>query len=100
LVRKAQLPAPQVNAVVAGFEVDFVWTKQQLVVEVDGFAFHSSRTSFEGDRRRDARLTAVGFRVMRTTWRQIVHEPEVLLVHLSRALPSPVHRDELIARQP
>jgi hypothetical protein len=61
---------------------DFV----NLVIEVDGFAFHSSRWSFESDRRRDAKLVAQGFRVMRVTWRQIAEEPEVVLVSVTRAL--------------
>jgi very-short-patch-repair endonuclease len=41
---------------------------------------------FERDRRRDAALTARGLRVMRVTWRQIVNEPEAVLVRLSQAL--------------
>lgn len=57
-----------------------------VVVEVDGFAFHSSPHSFENDRRRDAQLTASGVTVMRLTWRQIVHEPEAMLVHLAQTL--------------
>ena len=60
LVRKAQLPAPETNVKLSGYEVDFLWRQERLVVEVDGFAFHSSREDFEADRRRDARLTARG----------------------------------------
>jgi very-short-patch-repair endonuclease len=33
------------------------WPQERLVVEVDGFAYHSSRAAFERDRARDARLT-------------------------------------------
>jgi len=53
LVRKAQLPAPEVNTVVVGHEVDFYWRTERLVAEVDGLAFHSSAARFESDRRRD-----------------------------------------------
>jgi very-short-patch-repair endonuclease len=55
-------------------------------VEVDGRAFHSTQATFESDRRRDADLLAAGVRVMRLTWRQIVEEPEALLVRLGQAL--------------
>ncbi|HUF49591.1 MAG TPA: DUF559 domain-containing protein, partial [Longimicrobiales bacterium] len=89
LVRRAQLPAPEVNARLADFEVDFLWRAQQLVVEIDGFAFHSSADAFERDRGRDAVLTAAGFRVMRVTWRQLTRTPEVVLVRVAQAL---VHR--------
>jgi very-short-patch-repair endonuclease len=86
LVRRANLTPPALNARVAGYEVDFLWRAERLVVEVDGFAFHSSASAFERDRRRDAALTAAGFRVLRVTWRQIVKEPESLIATLVRAL--------------
>lgn len=86
LVRKARHPPPEVNVVLYGHEVDFLWRSSGLVVEVDGFAYHSSRYGFERDRRRDGRLTASGFRVVRVTWRQMVAEPEAMLVRLAQAL--------------
>jgi very-short-patch-repair endonuclease len=86
LIRAAELPAPEVNARLAGYEVDFLWREQGLVVEVDGFTFHGSRAAFERDRRRDADLTARGFRVIRVTWQQIVDAPEALVVRLATAL--------------
>jgi hypothetical protein len=36
LIRAAELPAPRVNARLGGYEVDFLWREEQLVVEVDG----------------------------------------------------------------
>ena len=51
----------------------------ELIVEVDGFAYHSSRPAFERDRRRDARLKAAGFRVIRFTYLQIVNEPQSVI---------------------
>ncbi len=75
LVRNAGLPDPETNVNVLGHEVDFLWREQKLIVEVDGFAYHSSRQAFERDRRRDARLQAAGFRVIRFTYLQIVKEP-------------------------
>lgn len=86
LVRRARLLDPEANALVNGYEVDFLWRTRRLIVEVDGFAFHSSATAFEQDRGRDAALAAAGFRVIRFTWHQLTREPEVLLVHLAQAL--------------
>jgi len=86
LVRAARLPAPAANARVARHEVDLLWREQRLVVEVDGYRFHSTRAAFERDRRRDAELLAAGFRVIRVTWRQIVDEPHSLVATLARAL--------------
>jgi very-short-patch-repair endonuclease len=57
LIRTAGLPTPYTNVRVAGHEVDMLWPRQRLVVEVDGYAFHGSRVAFERDRSRDARLS-------------------------------------------
>ncbi len=50
--------------------VDFV-LGARLVVEVDGSEFHTSRETFEEDRRRDAVLAARGYRVLRFSYRQV-----------------------------
>ena len=86
IVRRGRLPRPRTNVVVQGHEVDFLWPGEKLVVEVDGFAFHASRRSFEADRRRDAELAAAGMRVVRVTWRQIVEENHATLARVAQAL--------------
>jgi very-short-patch-repair endonuclease len=88
LVRAAELPAPEVNVRVGRHEVDFLWQESRLIVEVDGFRFHSSTAAFERDRARDAELMALGFHVLRVTWRQIVTQPEAMLVRLAQAIAS------------
>lgn len=86
LIRKAGLPSPEVNARLERYEVDFLWPAERLVVEVDGFRYHSSRAAFERDRLRDAKLQAQGHRVMRVTWRQIIEAPEAVLVRIAQGL--------------
>lgn len=86
LIRSGELPSPDVNVLVDGYEVDFLWRDAGLIVEVDGYRFHSTRRAFEGDRRRDADLQAAGFSVLRLTWRQIVDEPYATLARTARAL--------------
>jgi very-short-patch-repair endonuclease len=86
LVRAARLPFVELNVRVGRHEVDFLWRQAGLVVEVDGYTFHSGRAAFERDRLRDAELQAGGFRVMRVTWRQIVEEPEALVARVAAAL--------------
>ena len=86
LIRSGGLPAPETNVVIARHEVDFLWRAEGLAVEVDGFAYHGSRRSFEHDRRRDAELAAAGIRVIRVTWRQLVEEPAAVLVRVAQAL--------------
>ncbi len=86
LVRAAQLSRPEHNVRVGRFEVDTLWREEGLVVEIDGYAFHSGRAAFERDRSRDAELQAAGLRVLRFTWRQLVHEPEVVLARVAQSL--------------
>ena len=85
LIRKARLPAPETNVRIGGYEVDFLWRDRRLVVEVDGYAYHSTREAFERDRRKDADLQALGLRTLRLTWRQIATEPEATIACLSSA---------------
>lgn len=86
LILKAQLPAPRTNTRVGGHEVDAYWPEQRLVVEVDGFAFHSSPAAFERDRLRDADLQELGLRVRRVTWKQLAETPERVVARLAVAL--------------
>jgi very-short-patch-repair endonuclease len=86
LIRRARLPEPETNARVEGHEVDLLWRDHDLIVEIDSWAFHSMRSSFEQDRRRDQRLTTAGYRVIRITDRQLTNEPELVVATLTRAL--------------
>lgn len=67
--------------------VDFAFDDARLVVEVDGARWH---TDPDRDRRRDNRLARDGWRVLRYTWSDVVHEPERVLAEIARALASPV----------
>ena len=79
-------PRCQVMIVGVG-RVDFMFGTR-LIVEVDGWAYHSDPEQFEKDRRRDARLSIRGYRVLRFSYKQIFeHWPEVrssVLAALSR----------------
>lgn len=86
LIRQAQLPPPRTNTKLHGFEVDFFWPEQKLIVETDGGQFHNHPRAFENDRRRDQILLAAGYRVMRITWRQLRDEPLAVVARLTMAL--------------
>jgi very-short-patch-repair endonuclease len=75
LCRRHRLPEPAVNVKVDRFEVDFLWANERLIVEVDGWESHSTRSAFEEDRARDARLKVIDYEVLRFTWRQIKSDP-------------------------
>ena len=57
--------------------VDFLFG-ERLVIEIDGEEYHSDPVAFEADRRRDALLSAWGYRVLRFSYRQVMDRwPEV-----------------------
>jgi restriction endonuclease-like protein len=49
--------------------------RTRLVVEVDGFTYHSSREAFENDRRRDREILMQGWLVMRFPASEATYEP-------------------------
>jgi very-short-patch-repair endonuclease len=87
LLKRAGLPRPEVNALVAGREFDFVWRSQKLIVEYDTWKWHGSPGRFENDREKQSLAQDAGFRVERMTKRNLYREPDKLLVRLGRALP-------------
>lgn len=89
IVEVAALPRPEYNAHVCGHEVDALWREARLVIESDGFAFHSTRAAFERDRRRDAELTLAGYRVVRLTWWQLTDEPQLVAARIAALLEVP-----------
>ena len=86
LLRDAGLPLPETNVRVLRYEADFLWREQRLIVEVDGFAAHGHRRAFKNDRRRNGELAAAGYRVLPTTWSEIVEEPLALIARIAAAL--------------
>jgi very-short-patch-repair endonuclease len=84
-----RLPRPQLNVwlEVGGrrCQVDCLWRRQRVVVELDGFAAHGTRIAFREDRARDRRLRVAGYGVTRIAPEQLEDEPEALAMDL-RAL--------------
>jgi hypothetical protein len=71
--RRFGLPEPVTAETVAGWEVDALFPEERVIVELDGWDFHSSRESFETDRERDASTLAAGYVTVRLTWERM-HE--------------------------
>ena len=90
LIAEDGLPPPLCNQILVvdgnRIEVDMVWPRARLIVEVDGRAYHRSPDSFERDRSRDRSLQLDGYRVLRVTADQIRREPEALLSAIRRLL--------------
>lgn len=83
------IPRPRTNVLIEGYEADFAWPEQRLIVEADSWRHHSSRRNFEHDRAKDADLTARGWRVVRLTHARITSEPDAIARLLRELLATP-----------
>jgi very-short-patch-repair endonuclease len=86
VTRKAKLPRPRANHDIAGRRRDFAWPDQRLVVETDGYRYHSSRAAKRRDNRRDRQLTALGWRTLRFTYEEVAFEPGVVGADVAQLL--------------
>jgi very-short-patch-repair endonuclease len=89
-LRGHSLPLPRFNDwILLGpkrFKVDCHWPHLHLIVELDGWEGHSSRSAFQDDRSRDRALHAAGFSVVHLTWNQLDDEPTEVAVDLRKLL--------------
>jgi very-short-patch-repair endonuclease len=76
LLAEHQLPPAEFHPIIGGYEVDFRITGSPIVLECDGWATHGlQKAQFERDRVRDAERSALGYVVIRFTYRGIMTKP-------------------------
>jgi very-short-patch-repair endonuclease len=61
------------------YQVDLVWFDGKIVVEIDSYRFHSSRSDFANDRHRDYELQLSGFLVLRLTHHSVLADVELAM---------------------
>jgi len=86
LCRRHRLPAPEVNVRIGSRIVDFLWRRQRLVVETDGYRFHRGSQAFEDDHERDLELRSLGYDIVRLTYRQVTTTPDRVISAVAEAL--------------
>ena len=91
ILHEAGLPAPDLQYVVrdgaGGFlaRADLAWPEQRIIVEFDGDV-HRERDVFVGDLRRQNRLIAAGWTVLRFTSADVLGRPQEVVAEIRRAL--------------
>jgi very-short-patch-repair endonuclease len=84
IAQQAGLPAPETQASVNGYRVDFYWPHIGLVVETDGWRYHRTAGQQAADHRRDQAHTATGLTALRFAEAQIREEPDEVRRTLAR----------------
>ena len=72
LLAQPEIPEPERNVRIGGWELDCYWPEYGLVLELDGRPYHIVSREIERDRLKDAWLQREGLRVLRVTdhrWR-------------------------------
>jgi hypothetical protein len=68
--------------------VDFAWPELRLIVETDGFAFHSDRARYRSDRRRLNALQLAGWTVLRFSWEDVIGDPDYVVASVAALVTS------------
>jgi very-short-patch-repair endonuclease len=81
-----RIPRPRLNGWLTidedRYQVDCLWPEARLIGELDGFKSHRTKRAFRKDRKRDRRLGAMGYHVVRITEDQLLDEPSELAADL------------------
>lgn len=86
LCQRHRLPKPATNTRIGGYEVDFLWASERVIVETDGYRYHRGAQAFEDDHERDLELRALGYDVRRFSYRQVDATPRRVAAAVRQAL--------------
>jgi very-short-patch-repair endonuclease len=68
-------------------DIDVAFAEQKVAVEIDGRRYHDAKSGrFETDRARQNELIALGWRVLRFTWRMLTEDPVGVVAQIERIL--------------
>lgn len=80
------LEPPEVNAHVCGFEVDLIWRRRKLVVELDGGRWHRTGADRERDEHRGRILDEAGHQLLRFSDAEIAADLQTCIATTAAAL--------------
>ncbi len=67
LTTHPDIPEPQRNIHIDGWEIDCFWPEQRVALELDGRPYHVAAQDMDRDRLKDTKLQRIGIRPMRVT---------------------------------
>ena len=90
LMRRAGIHGWQVNRTVTlgrlSRQVDFLFARSRIAVEIDGWAWHHTPSRFQQDRVKQNALVRSGWRVYRFTWFDLTQRPDAVVAEMRAAL--------------
>lgn len=92
LMRRSSIGGWNANVDASGYVCDVVFEAERVVVEVDGFAFHTDPDAFRRDRQKRNALVAAGWLVLHFTWRDLTERPGYVVASIRHAIRRDVSR--------
>lgn len=90
LLRAARITGWRTNVRVGAYVVDVLFREENVVIEVDGWAFHVDQEVFQSDRTRQNHLALRGLNVLRFTWLDLVEYPDRVVATIRAALAAAI----------
>jgi len=81
-----RFPPPKAQKRLIGHRVDYVWERERVAVELDGYNAHVSLDAFQRDRSQGNALQLAGWLLLRFTWDDVHRRPRATLATLRNAL--------------
>lgn len=85
ICEKEKIELPEINVKVDGWEVDALWRKAGLAVELDGYGNHHTPGQLRRDRRKEMALRAVKLTPIRYSEEQLDHHGQEVAAELRQA---------------
>jgi len=97
LTRKQDLPGAVSQFPVAlptgvTVHLDFAYPDEKLAIEVDSVRWHSGLRAIRWDNERQNLLVALGWRVLRFEWNDVINKPAMVAAQILEAL---IHRSNI-----
>jgi very-short-patch-repair endonuclease len=86
LCDRHRIPRPLTQRPVLGRRVDFLWPRERVVVETDGWEAHGTRTAFQDDRTMSNALQLRGYTILRFTSTDLKRRPKRVADQIRAAL--------------
>jgi hypothetical protein len=85
LCEGAGIRTPEVNVYVGEWEVDALWPRERVAVELDGYGNHHTRAQLKRDRRKELALRQAGLTAVRYSEEQLTQHPAEVIADVRRA---------------
>jgi very-short-patch-repair endonuclease len=86
LLREAGLPLPDTNVGFGRFEIDFLWRRERLAVEVDGYPFHRGPAAHNRDIEKGLAIRDAGIELLRFTSDHVHQKSAMVIAGIAREL--------------